>query len=117
MAEDWPRPGDQARYSQRLAGLVVSGRSEALLSQQGKILPAFIVSVEPAVAIASDFDRVSRKRLSTKIYTPEKPTQRLRRISAEDASSTARVSKAMVCTSPFQCCQYSGTSSHARCRT
>jgi len=50
--------------------LVVSGRSKALLSQQGKILPAFIVSVEPAVAIASDFDRVSRKRLSTKIYTP-----------------------------------------------
>lgn len=70
MAEDWPRPGDQARYSQRLAGLVVSGRSKALLSKLRKVLPAFIVSVEPAVAIVSHFDPVSRKRLSTKIYTP-----------------------------------------------
>lgn len=47
---------------------------------------------------------------------PAKP-QRLRRISAVEAPSTARVSRAIVCTSPFQCCQYSGTSSQARWRT
>ena len=29
----------------------------------------------------------------------------------------ARVSKAMVLTSPFQCCQYNGTSSQARALT
>ncbi len=44
-------PDYQAMHSQRLPALVVLGRSEALLSQQGKVPPTFIVSVEYVLAI------------------------------------------------------------------